>query len=362
MKKVIFYNVLFVCVIIICVELYFGNWIFEDKINHLHILRNYDAQLDIRDLYKNREKAFIHYKRDKYGFRGQYKSTALIDILTVGGSTTDQRAIGEGSTWQDLMVKYYEKDGISLSVVNAGIDGQSTVGHILNFDLWFKKIQELHPKYILFYIGINDFYIDRSIQMEGYTDRSSLIQKIKFKSFFYYLFETIRGMWKVYGQETLLGHQAIDFETIKWTKGPPLQRNHENLMAGRLEKYEKRLMLLCEKSREFGSIPIFVTQYVKSKKREKGELIYLAKTIKYDGYKINGVDVSKMVDLLNQRTMTVCKKQNAVCLDLASDMEFGKDDFYDYVHPSDKGTRKIAEYLKQRLSPYIKKSGIKSRM
>jgi lysophospholipase L1-like esterase len=354
MKKVICYNVLFFGVIILCVELCCGNWIIDDKINHLHMLRNYDAQLDIRDLYKNREKAFIHYRRDKYGFRGQYKSPALIDILTVGGSTTDQRAIGEGSTWQDLMVKYFEKDSISLSIVNAGIDGQSTVGHILNFDLWFKKIQELHPKYILFYIGINDFYIDKSIQNEEYTDGSSLIQRIKFNSFFYYLFTTISGMWKVYGHETLLGHRLIDFETIQWIKGPPLQHNHENLMAERLEKYENRIKLLYKKSKEFGSIPIFVTQYVKSKKKEKGELFYLAKTIEYDGYKVNGVDISKMMDLLNSRTIAVCKKQNAICLDLASDIEFEKDDFYDYVHPSNKGTRKIAEYLKQQLSPYIK--------
>ena len=70
-------------------------------------------------------------------FRGNYNSTADIDILTVGGSTTKQHYIGDGFTWQDILSKNFQSHNEQISVVNAGIDGQSTFGHINNFHDWF---------------------------------------------------------------------------------------------------------------------------------------------------------------------------------------------------------------------------------
>ena len=42
-------------------------------------------------------------------------------------------------------------NGKDVYVVNAGVDGQSTVGHIKNFDWWFPNIPDLKVKYFLFY-------------------------------------------------------------------------------------------------------------------------------------------------------------------------------------------------------------------
>ena len=39
------------------------------------------------DFYKDKKE--VIYSRDKYGFRGRFKDFEKIDILTVGGSTTD---------------------------------------------------------------------------------------------------------------------------------------------------------------------------------------------------------------------------------------------------------------------------------
>lgn len=41
----------------------------------------------------------------RYGFRGSYPSPGAIDMVTVGGSTTDQRFVTEGKTWQDVLTK-----------------------------------------------------------------------------------------------------------------------------------------------------------------------------------------------------------------------------------------------------------------
>jgi hypothetical protein len=47
------------------------------------------------------------------------------------------------------------QNGAGLTVANAGVDGQSTVGHIMNFKWWFPNIPRLAPDYILFYLGLN---------------------------------------------------------------------------------------------------------------------------------------------------------------------------------------------------------------
>jgi hypothetical protein len=44
----------------------------------------------------------IRYVCDKFGLRGVCEPLNQVQVLTVGGSTTDQRSVGEGRTWQDV--------------------------------------------------------------------------------------------------------------------------------------------------------------------------------------------------------------------------------------------------------------------
>ena len=44
-------------------------------------------------------------------------------------------------------------------IINAGIAGQSTYGHIYNFQHWFPKLKDFSPKLYIFYIGINDQWL-----------------------------------------------------------------------------------------------------------------------------------------------------------------------------------------------------------
>ena len=41
----------------------------------------------------------IDYQRDEFGFRDRESKFSDIDILTIGGSTTDERFIKDGDTW-----------------------------------------------------------------------------------------------------------------------------------------------------------------------------------------------------------------------------------------------------------------------
>ena len=98
----------------------------------------------------------IFYKKDEYGLRGRFKDVDKIDILVVGGSTTDERYLNINDTWTEkLQNKFNINSNYNIDIVNAGIDGQSSHGHIWNFKFWFNKIPNLKTKYIIFYIGLN---------------------------------------------------------------------------------------------------------------------------------------------------------------------------------------------------------------
>ena len=78
------------------------------------------------------------YKKDKYGFRGNYENISQVKIITVGGSTTDERWIDENLTWtrmlQEKIIKHINDK--NYKIANAGVDGQSSLGHLKNFDYW----------------------------------------------------------------------------------------------------------------------------------------------------------------------------------------------------------------------------------
>ena len=107
-------------------------------------------------LYGDGTPTISHYTRDAWGLRGAHGTLGAIDVLTVGGSTTEQRYLDDRATWQAAAETRLKELGHPLVIANAGVDGQSTVGHLFNFEFWFPMLTELHPRMVLFYVGTND--------------------------------------------------------------------------------------------------------------------------------------------------------------------------------------------------------------
>ena len=47
--------------------------------------------------------------------------------------------------------------------------------------------------------------------------------------------------------------------------------------------------------------------------------------------------------------MNVCREAGAICIDLASMIEFQDEDFYDRIHSTPAGTKKIGLFLFEKL-------------
>jgi hypothetical protein len=348
---------------IVIIELLFGAWLNPINPNRLNLIKDRTLEYDISGLYET-ESPIIKYSRDKYGLRGAYSDDpSRIDLLTVGGSTTDQRYISDGSTWQDVLQKQFASVGTPIVVANAGVNGQSTVGHIKNFDWWFPSVPHLKPKYILFYIGLNDFYIDRD--NSNYDplvnpDRHSLFAAIREKSALWHLARTIRGAYMATGVLKIVDYGKVDFAMVQWTR-EPLQNDYV-FMSSRLDAYAQRLRILVDRTRDFGSKPIFVTQPSRHYRLTKNGVQGRTNVITYEGRQINGVDHYHMLRQFNSVMEAVCRERQVFFIDLAAESEWEDGDFYNFGHMTPRGARKVGLYLFARLRslPLTRQSGTES--
>jgi hypothetical protein len=337
-KSILLFHMALIGIGVPMYELIFGNWIIQDNINKLNIIRDRTVTYTIGDLYESPLKT-VTYTRDTFGLRGRFESPSEVVILTVGGSSTDQRYITDGETWQDVLQQEFRNAGEVVAVANAGVDGHSTFGHIKSFDDWFPTIPGLKPEYVLFYIGQNDLYID-----EGYRKDTLVKQSLRERSAIYHAAKTVKGVFEA---EVLnnIGHRSVDFEKREWTS-EPLQTSYEVIMDVRLREYAERLEVLIQKTKSFGSTPIFVTQPSRKYRLNNG-ILEGDKEPSRDEIPINGVDYYYMTRQLDEATCSIAREHNVVCIDMAQEMahEWEDDDFYDNSHMTPAGAKKVGEYL-----------------
>ena len=115
-------------------------------------------------------------------------------MLSVGGSTTDQRFIDNNRTWQSNLERL-----LNVAVINGGVDGQTSYGHIFSIKRWHSKV--LKPKEvdaIIFYVGVNDSRYAKGLQSingniyDSPTQLRRLRSFLSKRSFFYSKFREVK--------------------------------------------------------------------------------------------------------------------------------------------------------------------------
>ena len=149
-------NLVIFFILFALVELTFGYWF--QKYNFGPYMREHRLKKIPYQVTFDKIKYNYDYLRNSYAFRGQEIDPKKIKIIMVGGSTTDERYKPEKLSIVEILNEKLNKQNFSKRIVNAGIEGQSTRGHIANFSYWFNKIENFNPEFIIFYIGINDSF------------------------------------------------------------------------------------------------------------------------------------------------------------------------------------------------------------
>ena len=341
MRKIIFYNLLFLFLSLILIELIFGNWIFGPKFSSLIIKRNITKVWNPTH-YESNHAAM--YKKDKFGFRGDYKNISNVKIITVGGSTTDERWIDENLTWSHLLQKKLENTYANIKVANAGTMGQSTIGHLKNFEIWFNQIPNLKPEYFIYYIGINDSILllkalDKYKDKRNYNEADTLVSKklferqvryLKNNSVFYKLFKLIDGYFLA--KKYSVTHFTGTWKNKKKIK-PIVVNKEDKIVLQFLIEYQKRLKKINERTKKYKSKTIFITQNV-----HKDHFL------------------SNALNIINITTKNFCINNEIICLPLDEKVNFDfEKNFYDGIHTRPSGNKKIAEYISYELKKKIEK-------
>jgi len=350
--KVIFLNIIitlllifFVFSTILIIELISGSFLKKSKLDcaYLHCSANYN--------YKNRSREHtlkenfnvfynVNYVKDEYGFRGRRKEVSNIDIITVGGSTTDEKFLNLKNTWSEKLEEKFKSDGKDIDVVNAGIDGQSTFGHVWNLQNWFPKIKELKTNYIIFYMGINESFKNKaSNKYDLEVNNTDFFGKIKF-----YIQRNNGFLYKIYN------FLAKKYYNLYLNKGynpiiPKYKELEKKIIPtdAEIENLRKNLGEIVKLSREIDTIPIFVTQKTLFWKKSNGKILIADVSGNYkDHYNFEKTAAETIVSFANEN--------NVFVIDIFSDVEFYLDDFFELAHTTDKGSQKIADHIYKKIN------------
>jgi lysophospholipase L1-like esterase len=345
---VVLWNAAILVVLLAAIELVFGTWLSEESLARLAIKRNIRDVHDVNQLYSSQEP--IRFIRDRFGLRGRYGSPDDIDILAVGGSTTNERYVSEGETWTSRLARLLAEADIPLKIANAGHDGHSTLAHIRSFDAWFPKIPGLRPRYVLVYVGINDVAVhlgaEQSAKTLEYSDPWRRLRKyITHNSAIAGLYMSLRGY--IDARRMQVVHQpGFDWSAVNWTGAPTAVELPADL-AARVAAYRRRLEQLNARVKDFGSVPIYVTQIRCSTGIVDGKQHWVTDK--------GEIGIQRQLLAFDEEMVRFCADSGEICVPLHREFTFEPGDCYDYVHTTDRGAARVADYLFGKLAPMFRR-------
>jgi len=332
----------------VLVSIFFGFFVVEivlrisqsdegwQKVLEADILRNFTFEYKLNDLYES-ENSTVTYVRNEFGLRDNCGVPAEIDILTVGGSTTDQRYVNLDDTYQSVLganiSQFVLKD---VCVSNAGIDGQSTYGHIFSFDYWFPLIPNLQPDYILLYIGVND----ANFAKENDSTLKELLKSLYLVKKLLPLYRFLRDGADNQGV-AYSGHYSMRYTPNDYTISV-LNQNTRALSAVNAEAFRMRLTAILERIEAMDSHPICVTQPHQYVRNFDGDIRGIPKIIDNE---YSGLDYDYSIRELNSVVRELCGNN---LIDLYSE-NFDAGLFYDGTHTTNVGSQFIGKAIFEQM-------------
>ena len=341
--KIVGYNFLFFFLFVLLIELIFGYWF---KKENFGIYMRKERKINwLTTSTFNKKKYDFYYKRNYWGFRGEEFNPENVKIIFEGGSTGNQRYTPEKFTIVGSINNKFKKLNHNIKIYNASTDGKSVNGYINDFNFWFPKIPNLDPDYVIFFIGINDRSIynyeesfwDNKIskkkidQIKDYIKNNSIfIDRFKFLKNRYFPTNTLAYN---FDNDELYNN----FEFINYEKGKILHKNLSDDDIDFINQFRKRLIKLKSAIIKNEFTPIFLTQL-----------------------KFNGVKDKKLF-LVNNELKKFAKKNDYFLIPLDEFLEMEINDFYDEIHTTPQGSKKIADNIFPFLLDFFEKNNVISK-
>ncbi|MEO6314790.1 MAG: SGNH/GDSL hydrolase family protein [Chitinophagaceae bacterium] len=310
----------------------------------------------LRNIKNQRVDPMVINKRNSIGFRGENPAgdmNARFTLLTVGGSTTACTALDEGKTWTDRLGRHLNKTFTSVWINNAGLDGNSTYGHIKLISNYL-SVLPFKPKVIVFLIGVND--IDRDdISLEDAPETKGFAKKnmqwLENKSATVHFFRDLER--SLYPIEIFKNNGNWNFTNFKAVY---LSQSYMDSAITKqdslLQAFKKRLYHLTAACYKMNILPVFVTQPLVF---GNGTLHGGNPAIDFHVFNNdeNGQLFWKKLTLFNDVTTKVSQEEKIHCIDLATLMPKDTLYYYDSMHYTNEGAEKVSRIIYEDLNQYL---------
>jgi len=292
---------------------------------------------------------------DSWGFRGSPGEPSRIAVLSLGGQSVHQSLLPEDKTWQQvLQAQFQASQRDDVIVANAGRSGYGAQAVSAALRQWLPHVPGLHPRFVLVMVGdqgvaplltqtVNDPVIaefnqsyqallGRLTAFAGGMEKSGVVRVLA-SAFPPKLGGPVPAGWSV----PLPVVKAGEWRDVTL---PPADSPH-------LADFRQTLKQIADDIHNNGAVPVFVTvargnyRYFGGKDQEMPLSLPVA-----------GVPTAALA-AYNASTRAVCREHGFLCLDLAREVKFEPNDFYDYVHYSPKGADKIGRWLYSKLAGLV---------
>lgn len=320
-------------------------------INKKYIMNNPDTQ--------KMDKQTVHTK-NSLGFRGGNPPddfNKYLTIITVGGSTTECFSISDEKTWTDVLGGKLKNNFSNLWINNAGLDGQSSFGHIILMEDYIVKLK---PKVVIFLVGLNDRQTDSSNQYDKkmflhenkVRDIKSALMFLADRSDVIGVVFNMYRWFKAYNMGLIHPMAAFSkMRIINLTENEKADYRYKMKRINR-KPFEERLMRLINLSRRNGITPVFVTQPALFGKGIDDETaLDLAKVDVYDG--MPGELAWESLELTNDVIRQVGEREHVPVINLSEYLPKNSKNYIDLVHYSNEGNEKVAEIIYKEICHYL---------
>ncbi len=298
-----------------------------------------------------------HHTKNSLGFRGPDPPSDFarrLTMLTIGGSTTECLFLSDGKTWTDVMALRVQQSIPDVWVNNAGLDGQSTYGHLI---LLRDFVESLRPRVVVFLIGANDIGLavpnpyDAALTPPSSPFRSAAIfvrDHSELAALAQNLFRVARA------KDEGFGHGQIDLRTIRHLEhDPAIAQTTIDKFSAALPSFASRVAALVDECRRHGIEPILVTQ-----PGLYGDAIDPATGVDLSTIQVKGTANGRLwwrvQELYNSVTRRTARERGVVLVDAAQELPKDSRLFYDFMHFTNEGAAQLGELIARQIEPRLR--------
>jgi hypothetical protein len=264
-----------------------------------------------------------------------------LTVITIGGSTTECHFLSDSLTWPFLLGLRLADSVRGCWLNNAGLDGQSTFGHLVMLNDYVKK---LHPSVVVFLTGIND------VETSGPSFHDKLYERGAYPDLLHFLFNNSEvlnlglNLWRGWRarrfNNTTNGMMVLD-SVRRMALADSVVRARLEAQGPFVEGYRARLNALADTCLAWHIVPVFVTQpdqfgYGRDPATGADLAAFPVEP------SVNGALLWAMLERYNDIIRRMCAERGLPMIDLARLMPKNSLYFYDMSHFTNAGASEVA--------------------